>query len=239
MSGGLSLQVNVESAGYGPLTVLREISISVPAGGIHAILGANGAGKTTLLRAISGILPFRGTLLIDGQEAANRRPVTLVKMGLSHVPERRGTFAEMTVHENLLVAAHTLSNRRRHVKGQVARILEWMPALAPLLAQPASSLSGGEQQMLALGRGLMSDPKILLLDEPSLGLAPVMTERIFDVLKTLNKATRLTVLLVEQNASVAIGASSFTYVLQTGRLAHSGPSEELINHPVLREAYLG
>ena len=236
---GISLDADIRAAGYGPLQVLRNVPISVPAGDVRAILGANGAGKTTLLRAVSGLLPFDGSLRIDGKTVDARGATALVRLGVSHVPERRGTFGDMTVRENLLVAAHTLPDRRRRTRSQIARVLEWMPALHGLLGRPASSLSGGEQQMLALGRGLMSDPKMLLLDEPSLGLSPVMTERIFGILRQLNEATRLTVLIVEQNASVALAIASFTYVIQSGEVAHAGPSASFIDNPALRDAYLG
>jgi branched-chain amino acid transport system ATP-binding protein len=239
MIGGLSLQAGIRAAGYGMLQVLRNVSVAVPAGDVRAILGANGAGKTTLLRALSGLLRFDGSLLIDGSAVQDRRPAALVRRGLSHVPERRGTFADMTVRENLLVAAHTLPDRRQRVKAQVERVLDWMPALRALLARPASSLSGGEQQMLAIGRGLMSDPKILLLDEPSLGLSPMMTERLFEILQQLNKAARLTILVVEQNAAVATAIASVTYVIQSGEIVYAGPSAALVDNPILRDAYLG
>jgi branched-chain amino acid transport system ATP-binding protein len=239
MIGGLSLQADIRSAGYGMLQVLRNVSVAVPAGDVRAILGANGAGKTTLLRALSGLLRFDGSLLVDGRPVEDRRPACLVRLGVSHVPERRGTFADMTVRENLLVAAHTLPDRRKRVKAQIERVLDWMPALRALLMRPASSLSGGEQQMLAIGRGLMSDPKMLLLDEPSLGLSPMMTERLFEILQQLNKGARLTILLVEQNASVAMALASVTYVIQSGEVVYAGPSAALVDNPILHDAYLG
>jgi branched-chain amino acid transport system ATP-binding protein len=201
-----------------------------------AVLGANGAGKTTTLRSISGTVKRSGQILFDGKPLGRRGPESVARLGVAHVPEGRGTFAEMSVEENLKLGAYV---RRGSLDDDVARVSEYFPWISTRLSQHAGTLSGGEQQMLALARALMSRPRMLLLDEPSLGLAPLVTREIFRIVGELNEKEGLTVLVVEQNAAIALEVASYAYVLEVGKVAVSGPSEELARNEGVRKSYLG
>jgi branched-chain amino acid transport system ATP-binding protein len=223
---------------YGQIHALRGVSVEVKQGEITTLLGANGAGKTTLLRAISGLLaPRRGRVLLDGNDLVGLEVHTIVERGISQSPEGRQVFPNLSVQENLELGAYT----RRDAAG-VARdyghVLELWPRLRERLGQRAGTLSGGEQQMLAMARAMMARPKVLLLDEPSLGLAPVIVAGIFETITTINREGT-TVLLVEQNAHLALKIAHTAYVLETGTIARSAPARELLSDPSIREAYLG
>ena len=235
MPGPLLELRNVE-ARYGPLVALHGVSLTVGEGEVVAVLGANGAGKTTTLRSISGTVRRSGEILLDGQ-AIGRTPEAVARRRVAHVPEGRGTFVELTVEENLRLGAY--SRRDRGVAADLERVLEWFPRLRERLGQQAGTLSGGEQQMLALGRALMLSPRLLLLDEPSLGLAPLVVAELFGIVRRLNEEDGLAVLVVEQNANLAFGAARRAYVLEAGRVAVEGPSAELREHEEVRRSYLG
>jgi branched-chain amino acid transport system ATP-binding protein len=228
------LQLENVDARYGPIQALHGVSLAVDDGQIVAVLGANGAGKTTTLRAVSGTVrrsgrvEFAGKPLRGGPDATARR-------GIAHVPEGRGTFAELTVWENLRLGAYT----RRASKDDFARMQQYFPWIEERRAQQAGTLSGGEQQMLALARAFMARPRLLLLDEPSLGLAPLLVTEIFRIIRELNEHEGLTVLVVEQNAHIALQLAHNAYVLEVGRVALSGPSAELQQHESVRRSYLG
>ncbi len=231
------LEVQQLASAYGRIEVLHGIDLHVARGEIVTIVGSNGAGKTTLLRALSGVQPMRaGRIVFEGRQiekdAAHRR----VQLGLAQVPEGRHVFAPLSVQDNLLLGGWTrpAADRRREIEG----VYELFPALAERRTQHAGSLSGGQQQMLAIGRALMSQPRLLLLDEPSMGLAPVLVDQIFALLPRL-KARGLTVLVVEQNAYAALAAADRGYVMETGRIVASGAASELMHDPSVREAYLG
>lgn len=233
MSGLLRLE-NL-SVGYGQLQVIRGISIEVQQGEIVALIGANGAGKTTILRTISGLLrPLSGRVIFDGQELNRVRPYKIVARGISHVPERRGIFANLTVYENLLMGAYT----RKVQPSDFDEIYTLFPRMAERKKQIAGTLSGGEQQMLAISRALLSRPRVMLLDEPSLGLAPQITKQIFDTIKRIN-ASGTTVLLVEQNALAALKIAHRGYVLEVGEITGCDRSEVLLANDSIRKAYLG
>jgi branched-chain amino acid transport system ATP-binding protein len=209
------LKVNEIHASYGPVVALRGISLHVPEGGIVSILGANGAGKSSTLRAISGLVRIsRGSIEFMGRRIDHQSPEKIVQMGISQVPEGRQIFGELTVEENLRLGAYTRRDGDG-VRKDTRRIYDYFPVLGERRKQTALTLSGGEQQMLALGRALMARPRLLLLDEPSLGLAPLVTREIFEIVKVLN-GEGITVLLVEQNAHIALGIAQFGYVLETG-----------------------
>jgi branched-chain amino acid transport system ATP-binding protein len=231
------LEVEHLDAFYGTVQVLHDLSFSVDEGAIVSILGANGAGKTTLLRAVSGLVKVRGSIQFDGRRLDGRKPFATARAGIAHVPEGRGTFLGMTVEENLRVAAFSAPSVR--VKGSIDQVFGYFPALVNLRHRGAGGLSGGEQQMLAIGRALMMRPRLLLLDEPSQGLAPQVTESIFGILQRLNAEEHVTMLLVEQNASLALRLATFANVLETGRMVLSGRAEVLQNHEDVRRAYLG
>jgi branched-chain amino acid transport system ATP-binding protein len=233
------LEIKNLTVGYGAITALHAISLSVPAGKIVTLIGSNGAGKTTTLKTISGLLkPKSGEVVYDGQNIAGLLPHQIVKRGLSHVPEGRMIFANLTVLENLQMGAFLV-----HDKKAVRRELEFVFATFPRLkereAQIAGTLSGGEQQMLAIGRALMSQPKFLMLDEPSLGLAPLLVKTIFEKIVEINRERGLTILLVEQNANRALEVSHFGYVLETGNITLQGESSALRQNPQVKSAYLG
>jgi branched-chain amino acid transport system ATP-binding protein len=233
------LRVSDVSASYGPIQALRGVSLEVSEGQIVALLGANGAGKSSTLKVISGILrPSGGSVEFLGQPIHRRSPESIVSLGISHVPEGRELFAELTVEENLRLGAYTRSDRNG-IKRDMDRVYGYFPLLAERRKQPAGSLSGGEQQMLAIGRGLMARPKLLLLDEPSLGLAPTVVQEIFQIIKTINREEGLTVLLVEQNATMALRVSQYGYVLETGRIALAAEAAELKENESVRRSYLG
>jgi len=230
------LELRDVDARYGPVRALGGVSLAVEDGQIVAVLGANGAGKTTTLRSISGTVKRSGQILFDGKPLGRRGPESVARLGVAHVPEGRGTFAEMSVEENLKLGAYV---RRGSLDDDVARVGEYFPWISTRLSQHAGTLSGGEQQMLALARALMSHPRMLLLDEPSLGLAPLVTREIFRIVSELNEKEGLTVLVVEQNAAIALEVASYAYVLEVGKVAVSGPSEELARNDNVRKSYLG
>lgn len=224
-------------AGYGRVPVLRGVTLRVQRGEIVTLIGRNGAGKSTTLRAISGLVHvWAGQIRFCDRAVERESPHALVRAGIVHVPEGRRLFAEMTVRENLLLGGYTCP--RRELRDRLDRVYEWFPLLRARDRQLAGSLSGGEQQMLAIGRGLMADPVLLLLDEPSLGLAPKMVAQVAEMIRGI-QARGITILLVEQNAQLALELSQRAYVLQTGRVVRQGPSSALRDDPHVRAAYLG
>jgi branched-chain amino acid transport system ATP-binding protein len=229
------LELRDVTARYGAVQALHGVSLTVEEGEIAAVLGANGAGKTTTLRAISGSVRRDGELWFAGQRLGRLGPDAVARLGVAHVPEGRGTFSELTVWENLRLGAYT----RRVSKDDFARIQTFFPWLEERRSQQAGTLSGGEQQMLALARAFMQQPRLLLLDEPSLGLAPLLVTEIFRIVRELNEQEGLTVLVVEQNAHIALQAAQTAYVLEVGRVALAGPSAELQEHESIRKSYLG
>jgi branched-chain amino acid transport system ATP-binding protein len=229
------LELDGVEARYGPIEALHGVSLAVGDGEVVALLGANGAGKTTTLRAVSGTVRRSGRISFAGRPLERRSPEAVARAGIAHVPEGRGTFGELTVRENLRLGAWT----RRRLRGEEERVLRHFPALADRTRQHAGTLSGGEQQMLALARALMARPRLLMLDEPSLGLAPLVVASIFTILHGLNEEEGLAVLLVEQNATLALEAASRAYVLETGRVALAGPAADLRADESVRRSYLG
>jgi branched-chain amino acid transport system ATP-binding protein len=232
------LEVEDLRAHYGWTEVLHGISFAVQEGGITTILGANGAGKTTTLRAVSGLVRVTGTVRFAGRRVEGRPPEELVRLGIGHVPEGRGTFVDLTVEENLRLGAYARRDRDG-VRRDLQRVWEYFPVLRERRRQPAGTLSGGEQQMLALGRALMLRPRLLLLDEPSLGLAPLVVREIFRIVRLINREDRVSVLLVEQNAALALDLADHAYVLETGRVALAGPPAILKQDDAVRRSYLG
>nr|WP_211230022.1 ABC transporter ATP-binding protein [Desulfovirgula thermocuniculi] len=223
---------------YGAIRALQGISFSVEKGEIVTLIGANGAGKSTTLRTISGLLvPRRGEIFFQGQKITRLPAHKIVRMGISHVPEGRQIFPNLTVKENLLMGAYTRNNRAE-VEQSLEEVMTRFPRLRERAKQLAGTLSGGEQQMLAMGRGLMSKPTLLLLDEPSMGLSPLLVEEIFEIIKSINRQGT-TILLVEQNAYMALQVAHRAYVLETGRIVLHGKAEELRANPRIRSAYLG
>ncbi len=225
---------NVE-ARYGPVKALHGISLQVGEGELVAVLGANGAGKTTTLRAVSGTVRRSGDVVFAGQKLS-RRPEATARAGIAHVPEGRGTFGELSVWENLRLGGYT---RRGNVKHEARRVFEFFPQLESRLDQQAGTLSGGEQQMLALGRAMMARPKLLLLDEPSLGLAPIVVTVIFEALERMKGTDGMSVLVVEQNASLALAHATRAYVLEVGKVVVEGTGDELRTNESVRKSYLG
>jgi len=231
------LELSGVEARYGSLQALHGISLTVDEGEIVSVLGANGAGKTTTLRAISGTVRTAGAILFAGNRLS-RRPDAVARAGIAHVPEGRGTFAELSVRDNLRLGAHVRRDRAG-VRADFKRVLERFPILAERRDQPAGTLSGGEQQQLALGRALMQRPRLLLLDEPSLGLAPRVVADFFRIVGELNEKEGLSVLVVEQNANLVLQSSTRAYVLEVGRVAVAGTSSELQRNESVRRSYLG
>ena len=225
-------------AGYGSGTVLQGIGFEVAEGEICAILGPNGAGKTTLLRALCGVIRTSGTLTLDGVALPRRKPEAVARLGVAHVPEGRGTFAPLTVEENLRVGAY-IRRDRAGVAEDIERIYGYFPVLRERRAQHAGSLSGGEQQMVAIGRALMSRPRLVLLDEPSLGLAPLITRELFRIVRAVNEQERTTVILVEQNAHLTLEFADRAHVLESGRIALSGTADAIRADAQVAKAYLG
>jgi branched-chain amino acid transport system ATP-binding protein len=225
-------------AQYGWTKVLHGIDFAVEEGGITTILGANGAGKTTTLRAVCGMVRTAGEIRFAGQRINGRATEDLVRLGIGHAPEGRGTFVNLTVEENLRLGAYARGGGRG-VAQDMERVYGYFPVLAQRKKQPGGTLSGGEQQMLAVARALMLRPRLLLLDEPSLGLAPLVVREIFRIVRTINRDERVSVLLVEQNASVALGLADHAYLMETGRVVMSGPAAELRQNDAIRRAYLG
>jgi branched-chain amino acid transport system ATP-binding protein len=231
------LELRGLGAAYGARRVLHDVELYVDPGEIVAILGANGAGKTTTLRAISGTVARDGQIRFAGTSLLGRGASDTARLGIAHVPEGRGTLGQLSVTENLQLGAYV--RRDREVAADMERVFGYFPALKERRQQPAGTLSGGEQQMLAIGRALMARPKLLLLDEPSLGLAPLIVESIFDILRAINRDSGVAVLLVEQNAVAALDLSARAYVLEAGHVALSGGSAELQRDDAVRRSYLG
>lgn len=233
------LEITNIEAGYGNIAVLKNISISINKGEIITLIGANGAGKSTILMTISGILACRsGEIVYQGERINGYKPDKIVQLGISQVPEGRHIFSQLTVQENLDMGAFLRKNRK-----ETAQDLDYVYSLFPILAERRSqlggTLSGGEQQMLAMSRALLARPKLLLLDEPSMGLAPIIIQKIFKIIKTINKEQNTTVFLVEQNAHQALQIADRGYVLENGRITLSGSGNELMNNEEVRRAYLG
>jgi branched-chain amino acid transport system ATP-binding protein len=232
------LELTEVVSAYGPITALHGVSLKVDAGGVVALLGANGAGKTTTLRAISGTVQKTGKVTFDGRDISKTAPEQIARLGIAHVPEGRGTLGQLTVWENLQMGAYTRRDKAG-IKADYDRVcgyFAWIPARR---AQVAATLSGGEQQMLAIGRALMMRPRLLLLDEPSLGLAPIVVQEIFRIVRAINEQDKVTILVVEQNANIALQAAGQAYVLEVGRVAVSGNSAELQKNESVRRSYLG
>ena len=227
------------SAFYGRVQALNEIGLRVPAGSIVTLLGANGAGKSTTLRAITGLVRTAGEITFAGDSIAGRSTQNVTKRGIVHVPEGRGTFVKFTVEENLHVGAFPAAKQRGGLRTGLDRVYEYFPVLYERRSQRAGSLSGGEQQMLAIGRGLMGLPRLLLVDELSLGLAPKITFQIFQALRRLNREEGLTVLLVEQNAALALRGSDYAYVVRLGSIVLEGESATLAGDESVHAQYLG
>ena len=230
------LEVTGLHAGYGQIEVLHGLDFTVGEGEIVVILGANGAGKTTTMRTISGLIESRGTISFGGQQLNRLKPDAVVRAGVTQVPQGRGTFTDLTVEENLLAGAYTLKGSP---DSEVARWFEVFPRLAERSDQRAGSLSGGEQQMLAVARAMMSRPQLLLCDEPSLGLAPIITQELFRVLGELSEEFNMAVLLVEQNAGISLKLADRAYVLETGTIVATGTGDELLADDTIKRAYLG
>jgi len=229
---------NIETY-YGPIMALRGVSFTVPAGAIVTILGANGAGKTTILKTVSGVMdPQKGSVTLEGRPIHGLDPDRVARLGLSHVPEGREVFPFLSVRENLRMGAYARRDTAA-VAQDLEMVTEYFPVLASRAEQRAGSLSGGEQQMLAIGRALMARPKVMLLDEPSLGLAPKLVKDIFDIIRRINRERGVTVLLVEQNANLALQTADYGYVLELGRIVMEDTCERLLQKDDIREFYLG
>ncbi len=232
------LQVQALGAGYGSIRVLHGLNFEVNEGAIVALLGANGAGKTTTLRALSGTIPGQGIVELDGRDISGASAADRARLGIAHMPQGRGTFIDFTVEENLALGAYAVKSRQQ-IRDDMRRWYGIFPRLAERRTQLAGSLSGGEQQMLAIARALMSRPRILMCDEPSLGLAPAVTQDLFALLERLNRDEGMSILLVEQNANLALRIARSAYVLENGEIALHGSAQELRNNPLIRRAYLG
>jgi len=232
------LQVRGLHAQYGPTRVLHGIYFEVQAGGITTILGANGAGKTTTLRAVCGMVRTQGEVLLGGEHIEGKPTESIVRMGVAHVPDGRGTFLNLTVEENLRMGAYTRRDREQ-VLADYERIYSYFPRLRERLRQQAGTLSGGEQQMLAVSRALMLRPRLLLLDEPSFGLAPLVVQELFEIFRAINRDSGVSMLLVEQNAALALKLADQAYLLETGRVVISGSAESIRNDESVRRSYLG
>jgi branched-chain amino acid transport system ATP-binding protein len=233
------LEVNDLHVSYGAIKALHGVSLKVPAGSIVTLIGANGAGKSTTLRALSGLVKSSsGTIRYDGQDITGLAPHKIVSRGLCHVPEGRMVFTNLTVRENLAMGAF-LQKDKAWITKQTDYVFHLFPRLKEREHQAAGTMSGGEQQMLAIGRALLSKPKFLMLDEPSLGIAPLLVKSIFERIVEINREQGLTILLVEQNANLALDVSHYGYVLETGSILLEGPSAELKANPRVQEAYLG
>jgi len=233
------LEIKNLGVSYGAINALHGISLQIKDGDIVTLIGANGAGKTTTLKTISGLLKKRsGEILFDGRDIACLRPHQIVKLGISHVPEGRMVFANLTVRENLALGAY-LQRDKAAVRAELDFVFGMFPRLKEREAQIAGTLSGGEQQMLAISRALMSRPKFLMMDEPSLGIAPLLVKTIFEKIVEINRERRITILLVEQNANLALEISNYGYVLETGRIILEDNSAALRQNPQVKSAYLG
>lgn len=229
---------NVETY-YGPIMAIRGVSLDVPAGSIVTILGANGAGKTTILKTISGAMdPQKGSIKFEGQEIGRRDPDWVARRGIAHVPEGREVFPFLSVKENLEIGAYSRKDREA-IRGDLDMVYHYFPVLKKRAGQQAAYLSGGQQQMLAIGRGLMAKPRLMLLDEPSLGLSPRLVQEIFDIILRLNREHGVSMLLVEQNANMALKVGQYGYVLEVGRIVMEDRCEQLLQSKDVREFYLG
>ncbi len=231
------LEVRGLCAGYGQMRVLHDLNFSVRHGGVTALLGANGAGKTTTLRAICGMVQVTGEVMFADEQIAGKPTEEIARRGVAHVPDGRGTFMELTVEENFRLGAHT--RRDKEVVQDFERMWAWFPRLKQRWKQQAGTLSGGEQQMLAIARALLMRPKLLLLDEPSFGLAPLIVQDIFAILRRIREESGVGILLVEQNANLALDLADHAYLLETGRIVVSGLAAEMRQDAAIRRAYLG
>jgi branched-chain amino acid transport system ATP-binding protein len=223
---------------YGATQVLFGLDLSIDDGGITTLLGANGAGKTTTLRSLSGMCRTQGDIIFQGKPIAGRSTEDIVRLGIAHVPQGRGTFSRQTVEENLEIGAMTRRDRKA-IAADIERVYAYFPRLKERHRQQAGTLSGGEQQMLAVGRAMMLRPKLMLLDEPSFGLAPLIVEELFGILHTLNRTEKVSMLLVEQNAALALDLADDAYLIETGRLVTTGPARQLRDDENIRRSYLG
>ena len=236
IQGGPILEAKGLHAAYGQVRVLHGIDFVVNTGGVTALLGANGAGKTTTLRAICGMVRSTGDLMYDGKRINNLPTEAIAAMRVGHVPDGRGTFMELSVEENLRLGGYT---RKDSIEPDLERMFAYFPKLKDRFRQQAGTLSGGEQQMLAIARALMIQPRLLLLDEPSFGLAPLIVREIFEIMKQIIATERTSILLVEQNASLALSVADMAYLLETGKIVMSGPAAEIRQDESVRRAYLG
>ena len=233
------LEIRNVSASYGPSKVLHDISLKVDEGHVTTLLGANGAGKTTMLRAICNMMVrSTGHIVFDGARIDHRATESIARLGVAHVPDGRGTFVHLTVEENLRLGAYIRSDSEG-VRTDLERMFNYFPRLKERLNQTAGTLSGGEQQMLAIARALMSRPRLLLLDEPSFGLAPLIVREIFEILSAIKTNDNVSILLVEQNANLALSLADYAYLLETGRIAMEGTGSELAGNDSVRRVYLG
>ena len=232
------LEVKALKAFYGQTQSLYDVGFEIETGGITTLLGANGAGKTTTLRAICNMVRTEGVVRFDGKDLGGMPTEEIVRLRIAHVPEGRGTFTTLTVDENLRIAAYTRKDKQG-VRDELERVFTYFPRLKERVQQQAGTLSGGEQQMLAIARALMLKPRLMLLDEPSFGLAPLIVVEIFRILRRINEEEKVSILLVEQNAALALDLADTAYVLETGRVVMSGPSSVVKNDENVRKSYLG
>jgi branched-chain amino acid transport system ATP-binding protein len=232
------LEVDGLKAYYGQTQALHGVSFALEHGGITTLLGANGAGKTTTLRSLCGMVRTEGTVRLDGEPIIGRPTEAIVRLGVGHVPEGRGTFTNLSVDENLRVAAYTRQDKAA-VQRDLDMVFEYFPILKARIDQQAGTLSGGEQQMLAISRALMLSPRLMLLDEPSFGLAPLIVQEIFRIMRRINSEAKVSMLLVEQNAALALDLADHAYVLETGRVVMSGKAADIKNDEAIRKSYLG
>jgi len=232
------LEVKDLFAGYGGTEVLHGLSMKIEEGSITTLLGANGAGKTTMLRALCKIIKVRGQIMFDGQAIEGKATEDIVRLGVAHVPDGRGTFGSLSTEENLQLGSYTRKDKQEVALDQ-EKMYSYFPRLKERRKQQAGTLSGGEQQMLAIARALMLRPRLLLLDEPSFGLAPLIVREIFDIMHAINQRDKVTILLVEQNAAMALDMAKYAYLLETGKLVLSGLSEDLKKDEAVRRSYLG
>ena len=232
------LEVKDLFAGYGATEVLHGLSMQIEEGSITTLLGANGAGKTTTLRALSKMIKVRGQIMFDGQAIEGKATEDIVRLGVAHVPDGRGTFGSLSTEENLQLGSYTRKDKQEVAQDQ-EKMYSYFPRLKERRNQQAGTLSGGEQQMLAIARALMLRPRLLLLDEPSFGLAPLIVREIFDIMQTINQRDKVTILLVEQNAAMALDLANYAYLLETGKLVLSGLSKDLKQDEAVRRSYLG
>ena len=232
------LEVKGLEAFYGHTQALHGLDFELEEGGITTILGANGAGKTTTLRSICGMVRNNGAISFDGQSLIGMATENIVRRGIAHVPEGRGTFVRITTEENLRLGAYTI-RRAKEIADGMERVYNYFPRLKERRNQQAGTLSGGEQQMLAVGRALMLRPRLMLLDEPSFGLAPLIVKELFEILRTINRDEKVSMLLVEQNATLALNLADHAYLLETGRVVMSGTSDDIASDEAVRQSYLG